>query len=427
MTTLNLGLGALLLALLTSACASVAPESRAPSTAPAPPPVDEPELVAVEPVPDVSPLRLPPPAPSTPGLPAASVDDRPPSHPGRCPPPGPDTLRLFARAAGLAETTEALETHRAVTEALRMRLDELFQSGCQVALNDQGLVEEVKRLTENMANPPAIFGTRLGDDTVMLGHATSYGGGVAMYTWSRGKMRTRIDLTGEGMDLEDRLLLLNADLFQPPGAMEPLLVVANTHPWMASCWRTLRFRVLAPSGDPASPTVLLDRPGSGRWCEDVSIRASGADLTFQFDGWRGVLEAPEFVRPHVLAYHYENGVLTERFGFAPGFHLLVEDWLEQPWSLASQATLHGGDGRLEALHDQLSTLAKEAESASSQPDGPSLTQELFPAGSPTRRRLVVYCSLSEGKKPCPNWKKPVDFHLAEEGGRWYVSDVKPRP
>lgn len=418
-----------MLAFLTAACASGAPEGpSAPLAASQPAAADETVPVAL--VPETSPLRSPaPPTPTAQGdsSPDKTADAPPPSLPGPCPAPGPDTLRLFARAADLAEKTEEIEPHRALTEALRMRLDELFQSGCRVALNDQQLVKEVQRVAENLTGPPNIFGASLHSDTVMLGHQTSYGAGIGMYTWSRGKMRTRIDLTGEGMDLEKRLLVLDADLFQPPGAPEPLLVVANTHPWMSSCWRTLRFRVLAASGDPFSPTALLDRPGSGRWCEELTIKGDGAELTFQFDGWRGVLEAQDFIRPHILAYHYENGRLEERFGFAPGLHLLVEDWLEQPWTLASQATLDGGKSHLEALHDKLSTLAKDAENARSQPDGPALTQELFPDGDPARRRLVVYCALSDSKKPCPDWKKPVDFHLQQKDGRWYVADVKPRP
>jgi hypothetical protein len=381
---------------------------------------------------EAEPNVMAPPAPSSPPLasgPEAEHDAgaaSPLPRPRACPKASIAVTTTFARAAGLAENTGALEPHRALAEAVRMRLDELYQSGCRASLTDEQLLAELRRLTRGLSDAPSLFGQSLGADAIMIGHATMQGGGVALYHFSQGSVRTRIHVTSEGTTLEQRLLLLDATLFQPPGTPDPLLVLANTHPWHASCWRTLRFRVLAPSGDPLAPTALLDRTTGGRWCEAVTIETSGSDVSFQYLDWGRALTKILVVRPTSLAFRHDGQSLDERFGFVPGFEHLVEDWLMRPWALAHQATITSAQAALEPRHRALAQAMAQAVDQTG-PSTPMFSFELFPGGAPTKRRLVVYCEMSDTSAACPDWPKPVDFALEQEGETWRVSDVKPRP
>jgi hypothetical protein len=435
-------LGASMLGLAVIACAAPGPVAPAPSSPPGALGAHTVEPSATFTEPGATEPPAPPPEPPAPEAPApgavapdAPASDAPipvaarppvPHRAGPCPSPSANVTNLYHRAAALAESTGAIEPHRAITEAIRLRLDELYAAGCRPSLDDDKLRAELERLGENLPNAPALFAHTHDPYTTMAGHATAEGGAVALYTWSGDKVRTRIEVTNEGTEMEQRLLLLDANVFQPPGAPEPLLVIANTHPWMASCWRTLRFRVLAPSGDPKKPKTVVDHPGDGRWCEGVDIHAQGSELSFQYLDWGGALTFGQVMRPTVLAFHFGGGAATERFGFPPNPEHLVEDWLERPWSLAREATTDTSRDRLEALHADLGPKVAKVKETLSQTDTEGLSYELFPGGAPSKRKLVIYCALSSTGGPCPHWPKPVDFALEQDGARWKVGDVKPR-
>lgn len=422
-----------LLGVVAIACAAT-PAALPPSEALAPPPMVPPAPPAPVPAPPALPTATsdaqsvtPPPEPPPDEPAPAAVRPPVPHRPGPCPAPSPAATNLFQRSSALAESTQALSSHRAISEAVRMRLDEIYKAGCRPSLDDDHLRAEVEALGKTMAGPPTLFLESLDAYTTMVGHATSNGGSVAMYTWSSDAVRTRIDVTSDGLDMEQRLLLLDATVFQPPGAREPLLAIANTHHWMASCWRSLRLRVLAPSGDPLKPKALLDRPDDGRWCEGVDIQVQGPEVRFHFLDWGGALTMGQVMRPVVHAFHVDGAAATERFGFPPGPEHLVEDWLSRPWSLSREATDDSARDRLEPVHADLARKVAQATETLTQGDPEELTYELFPAGAPTKRKLVVYCALGSGAGPCPDWPKPVDFALEQDSGRWRIKDVKPRP
>jgi hypothetical protein len=184
--------------------------------------------------------------------------------------------------------------------------------------------------------------------------------------------------------------------------------------------------VLAPSGDPFAPTVLLDRNDGGRWCEEVAIEQSDDEVRFRFDDWGGALTFGQVQRTRVLAFRHVAGALTERFGFAPKIEYFVEDWLAAPWSLAQQATAKDAPSYVEARHDALGAAGATIAKAISSNDAPSLSYELFPTGRETQRKFVIYCALSDSGARCPDWPKPVDFLLEQTDGLWRVRDVTPR-
>ena len=382
---------------------------------------------------DARPSVAPPESPGAPartveGASASAADDPlPPARPGPCPAPTNAVRALYTRAVALASQSAAPEPPRAIAEAIRVRLGELYQSGCRPSLDDPGLFSEITRLTEGLESPPKLFVQSLGPRTVMVIHHGPQASTVAMYAFHAGQMRTRVFVTDEGPEMERTLLLLDAALFQPSGAPEPLLVVANTHPWMASCWRNLRFRVLAGSATPDAPTALLDHAGGGRWCEGITIQTEGDDVRFLYDDWAGPLRFGEVQRPRALSYHWDGQALERRFGFAGAYQHLVEDWLAEAWPLASQATVPTAAPRLAAIHDELAARVARIDAVASQPDSPTFSFELFPAGDPSRRRVVVYCARIESEKACTDWPKPVEFVLEREGQRWFVADAKPRP
>src|SRR5690606_31416532 len=188
--------------------------------------------------------------------------------------------------------------------------------GCHAHKSDAELRDELLRLrSDELPNDHElqVFVQRHDVTAVLMGHHTTASSGVGLYAWAGGKVRMRIHVTSEGTALEKQLHLLNAEIFRPRGAAEPLLVVANTHPWYASCWRTLRFRVLAPGATPRTPRALLDRETSGRWCEGVKIEIAADEVRFRYEDWG--LAANAMQRVHTLAYRIRNGVLERRFGF----------------------------------------------------------------------------------------------------------------
>lgn len=225
----------------------------------------------------------------------------------------------------------------------------------------------------------------------------------------------------------NQLLPLDYTVFEPNGASLPLLVVVNTHPWVASCWRSLRVRVLASSGDPFQATSLLDETLSGRWCETPRITQFGNTVHVDYLGWTGPWsQERNGWRPRRKSYEYDGTKLSERFGFAPAedndgssmFLNLVEDWLESPWSLAAEATSPTMRDTLAPVHEQLRAQLPLADKADATD---TYTSELFPLTA-TARRVVLYCTTSEGN-PCSTWPTPVAFRLERTGNVWLVSGV----
>jgi len=205
--------------------------------------------------------------------------------------------------------------------------------------------------------------------------------------------------------------------------------MVNTHPWMSSCWRSLRFRVLEPTGDPFQPKALLDHAGSGRWCEAPQISTEADLIHFDYLGWGGPWSRGGVWRSYRMTYQVQPSGLTRRFGFVRGddglqvFTHFVEDWLLQPWALSQQATAPAARDQLEKLHGQLASRLRAHE------DGPraglsDYTSQLFPI-SKTQRRVVLYCA-NDGGQPCPQWPKPVELIVERVGDRWQVNEVKSR-
>src|SRR5262249_8647239 len=214
--------------------------------------------------------------------PAPQRDPPPPRKAGPCPAPSAALKRLFANAYRTADRHRTREAHQAVEEALRLRLDELYQSGCRPGLSHQRLKAEIERLVDP-EDAPILYVKSLGDETVVAGHAIINANALALYQWRQGKVRTRIHVGTEASapawgagtpfpEMTRELLLQDFAPFQPPDAPEPLLVISNTQPWPSSCWRSMRFRILEPTSDWQKPRALLDRSTGGRWCADVKIR-----------------------------------------------------------------------------------------------------------------------------------------------------------
>ena len=379
----------------------------------------------------------------------------PPQKAGPCPAPSAELKRLFANAFRTAEQHRTREAHQAVEEALRMRLDELYQSGCRPGLSDHKLQAELERLVDrgpsgSPEGAPSLYVNSLNEETLVAGHAVVNAGALALYQWRQGKVRTRIHVGTEASvpawaagtrfpEMTRELLLLDFAVFQPPDAPEPLLAISNTHPWPSSCWRGMRFRILEPTSDWLKPRALLDRSTGGRWCADVKIRTNGSDVTVHYVDWAGELRlGGEVGRPYARSFRYGTGTLVEHFGFATvllqedgsgydyAFPHFVEDWLTQPWSLVHEATAESARSRLEALHERLSSAMVKAKASRSAGQAPVFSHELFPEGDANKRRLVVYCAFDDGKTRCPDWPKPVDFILEKAAASWIVADVKPR-
>lgn len=367
--------------------------------------------------------------PSAKGTDAAShpqepAGDPPPTGPGACPKPARKIQQLFANALKVAEESSEKEPQRAIAESIRLRLDELFNSGCGVRLNGKQLNEQVALISEDPAKREN-FGVGLAAGYPVASYYSKLGAGIALYEWREGKIRTRIVVTHDGADLEKQLMLLDFDVLNPPGSKAPLLALVNTHPWMASCWRRLRMRVFEPSGDPDRPTVLLDHHTSGRWCEGVGVTAAGNSVSFTYQDWFSVLR-PLMERQRNLSFEYQAGSLVRRFGFPREIHQLVDEWLSVDWAQAKQATVLSKSAELEPVHARLTKAVKRA-LAREGAQAVSFSSELFPGGNKDERRLTAYCALSDDdRQPCKDWPKPVDIMLEWNGSHWLIGSVKPR-
>lgn len=341
-----------------------------------------------------------------------------------CPKPARKIQQLFANAFKLADESAAKEPQRAIAEAIRSRLDELFQSGCGVRLTGKQLNAQVSLISEDPSHREN-FGVLLAAGYPVASYYTKQGQGIALYEWREGQVRTRITVTHDGADDQKQLLLLDLDVLKPPGSKEPLLAIVNTHPWMASCWRALRLRVLEPSGDPSKPKVLLDHDTSGRWCEGVGVKAAGSSVNFTYQDWYSVFR-PAMERERNLSWEYQSGTLVRRFGFPKEIPELVDDWLSSEWGQAKQATVLSHAAELERAHLRLTKAVKQA-LAREGAQAVSFSYELFPGGNKDERRLTAYCALTEDDtKPCKDWPKPVDILLEWNGSHWLIRSVTPR-
>ena len=365
-----------------------------------------------------------------PALQSSTVPQAIAKEPGRangpCPAPSDDAKRLFARALEMEKKTTDPEPHRAIAEAVRMRLDALFQHGCYRNLDAEHLLEAVAQI----APDPKDFTERMDlQNRGELGLVAYYGsyssGWIAQYRWGDGMIRTRILVTGERGDMDKQLLALNFKLAKLPSYPEPVLVLANTHPWMSSCWRALRIRILAPSGNPIKPTTLLDKPLDGRWCEGMTIEIKGDTVNFFYNSWGGPWSFTFVQRAYTLTYEYKAGAFVEHFGFPPQFENLPEDWLMREWPFSQEATVESARGSLQTVHEVLHRTLIEHQKAHASGSDSEYSQELFPV-SDTERRIAMYCAHRETGKPCKEWPKPVDFFIERRDGMWYVKDVRSR-
>jgi len=350
-----------------------------------------------------------------------------PKEPGRatgpCPPPSDEAKRILKQALEMETKTTDPGPHRAIAEAVRMRLDALFQHGCHRRLDNEHLVEAVAQI----APDPKVFVELLDmKDYGELGIWSYYGdyqaGAVAHYRWNDGMVRTSMLVTGKRGDMDEQLLVLSGKVARLPSYPEPVLVLASTHPWISSCWRALRIRILAPSGDPIHPKTLLDKPLSGRWCEGMATEVKGDTVSFTYDGWAGVWSAAFIQRSYTLTYQYNADRVVERFGFPRSFENLPEDWLMREWSLSQEATAETARERLQSVHETLHRALMDHKKAHRSGSDSDYSKELFPI-SDTQRRIALHCAAGDARKPCKEWPKPVDFFIERRDGLWYVTDV----
>lgn len=359
--------------------------------------------------------------------PKAPLVEKEPGHSaGPCPPPSDVIRRMLANAMEMEKKTTDPEPHRAITEAVRMRLDEIYQHGCFRNVDDEHLVQAIAEIADDPgAFTELLHLKRYGDLGIWSYYGTYAAGALADYRWQGGMMRTSVLVTGERGDMDKQLLVLSGKIAKLPSYPDPVLVIANTHPWMASCWRDLRIRVLAPSGDPIHPKVLLDKPFSGRWCEGMTTKVEGDMITFGYDGWGGPWSMAGVQRSYTLAYQYEGGALVEHFGFPPRFQELPEDWIMRDWKLSQEATIESARDRLQSVHEHLHKVVTDYEKAHRTDSNAEYSQEVFPV-SDTERRIAMYCVFRDTNKGCSHWPKPVDFFIERRGEYWYVKDVVAR-
>lgn len=357
---------------------------------------------------------------------AKAVNKEPGRASGPCPSAIDQSPHILANALEMEKKTTDPGPHRAIAEAIRMRLDALFQHGCHRRLDDEHLLETVAQ----MAPDPKEFAERLslksqGDLGIVASYGTYWAGFLAHYRWHEGMIRTSILVTGEHGDLDKQLLVLTAKLAKLPDYPDPILVLGHTHPWVSSCWRAMRIRILAPSSDPIHPKVFLDKLTGGRWCEGITSEIRGETVSFSFDDWGGPWSMGLVQRPYTYTYRYEGGAFVEHFGFPARFENLPEDWLMRDWSLAQDATVEGARMRLRPMQEQMHKALTDHQKAHASGSDSEYTQELFPV-SDTARRIALYCAQRETGKPCKEWPKPVDFFIERQDGMWYVKDVVPR-
>ncbi|MCA9648250.1 MAG: hypothetical protein KC492_46470, partial [Myxococcales bacterium] len=81
--------------------------------------------------------------------PQGKLHDAPPSKPGACPKPARKIQQLFANAFEIASRSAEKEPQRAIAEAIRLRLDELYQSGCGGRLTGKQLNQQVSLISED--------------------------------------------------------------------------------------------------------------------------------------------------------------------------------------------------------------------------------------------------------------------------------------
>jgi len=366
-----------------------------------------------------------PPAPQPSPPPAETAAKEPGRASGPCPPPSDVVKRMLARALEMEEKTSDPEPHRAIAEAIRLRLDELFQHGCYRRLDDEHLVAAVAEMAPDPKQFIELLSLRnRGDLGILASYGTAWRGWVGQYRWHEGMIRTSILVTGEQGDMEKQLYVLTAKLAKLPSYPEPVLVLGNTHPWVSSCWRAMRLRVLAPSGDPLHPKPLLDKPTGGRWCEGITSEIKGDTVSFTHGNWGGPWSSALVNRDYTYTYEYNGTNLVERFGFPPRIQDLPEDWLMRDWKLSQEATVETERERLQPLHDKLNKVLVEYEKRRGTSDS-EYSQELFPI-SDTERRIALYCSTRETNKPCKEWPVTVDVFIVMRDGKWYVKDVVPR-
>ncbi len=264
---------------------------------------------------------------------------------------------------------------------------------------------------------------------------------VGLYRMERSGSRPRARLltliTGSGLPDPgslgvNALNLVKTAAFQVPGAKEPLLVVMNTYFWPSSCWHPMRVAVFAPGPAPLSPrelekTILHD----GYDCDPPDIDFDGSELTIRYSGaagWDesgrartiGLIPVDSVFRPATLAFAVDSSLhFKRRFGYVAGkdgVPCLIEDWLQDDWELAAQASSSASLAELERAHRRFGSRTPDAHS--------HYSMELF-----SRRgglRAAVYCDRGKKTKPCSEWPEPVDFMLKREGQRWQIAAVKER-
>jgi len=367
---------------------------------------------------DVSITPAPQPSP-----PPSEVVEKEPGHSsGPCPPPSDVAKRMYARAIELDEKTTDPGPQHAIAEAIRLRLDELFQHGCHRRLDDEHLLAAVAEIAEDPKQFIELLALHnRGDLGILASYGTAWRGWVGQYRWHQGMIRTSILVTGEQGDMEKQLYVLTAKLAKLPSYPEPILVLGNTHPWTSSCWRAMRLRVLAPTGDPIHPKVLLDKPTGGRWCEGIVSEIKGNTISFTHGNWGGPWSSALVQRDYTYTWEYNGTTLVERFGFPPRLQDLPEDWLMHEWNLSQEATVETERERLQPVHDKLNKILVDYEKRRSTSDS-EYSQQLFPI-SDTERRMALYCATRETNKPCKEWPAPVDVFMVLRDGKWYVKDV----
>ncbi|MEZ4233916.1 MAG: hypothetical protein R3B89_32375 [Polyangiaceae bacterium] len=356
-------------------------------------------------------------------------DGAPTSNPPPCPAPTEQQKKRFGEAYHLANTTPAAEPERALAEVIRVRLGQLFQSGCGARRDSKELVQQIALLNEAPPREDELpFSEQLSvdllDDHVLVAYGTENGDAVAVFAWRDEQMETQINLTRRGPGVRDRLVVESSRLFHPKGVEEPLLVVQMADFWYTSCWGQQRFRVYRASVDPHAPESLFARDLGARRCEFDAIEIRDNQIRFGYAGGTQVFYDTGIPRGYNLELEYVSGKLIQRFAASSVPQDLVADWLWAPWSSAREGTAVAAATTLQREHARLARAVRAGlqEHSATKP----FRSKSLPGNGDDQTRVRVTCAdpYALPTKPCRAWPKPVDFHLRKHRGAWLVEAVE---
>jgi hypothetical protein len=183
----------------------------------------------------------------------------------------------------------------------------------------------------------------------------------------------------------------------------------------SSVWRTIRLRVLRPSGIPDQPEVQLSEMDEAKLPDEngYSLRAGGDTFTLTYNGPM-ILDSGIDFRKHVSKYRItESGVAR-----MPPVALLpqdfVDEWIQLPWSQASVWNKSADVARIREWHDRIRT-AKSA-AVYSKVD---FAQQCGEGANNWQVALAI--TLAGGIKSLSD---DVYFSVSKEDDSYFVTDIR---